>query len=521
MRPPASASLLLLVTASIIAIACDDSPPADGDADADGDVDGDSDSDTDADIDADSDADVDADSDGDSDVDSDVDSDADTDEPPPICETPDPSEGFHATLDGTPEGDGSIDSPWDLRTALNQPPGVGPGDRVWIHEGRYLGTFVVKHDGEEGAPVTIRAWPGDRVTLDADGATDDPVMQIYHQWMVIRDLEITNSDEDRRAPRETGIYVGGDHVVLANLTIHDVGSGVSGGRMASEDDQEGTDIEVYGTIFYNNGWLEEDRGHGHHTYLTNRDSITILQENILFYAYSFGVHNYSYGDTHYVRNNLLVGNVWFLNGVPGGRLSDGCMIGHDGTRVVSDILLRENFGWSMAIDDRNVRLGWDTPNEDATLTDNYIVGRTIFQNEWTGIEMSGNTFIGPVEGVDTSSYTDNTYLDAPPTTNHVVLRPNRYEPGRAHIIVYNWEGLESVAVDPSEIMPPGTAFEVRNAQNFYGAPVLEGTYDGGEILLPMTGLDIALPIGDPDAIGPEERTGRDFNVFVLRAAVCE
>jgi len=34
------------------------------------------------------------------------------------------------------------------------------------------------------------------------------------------------------------------------------------------------------------------------------------------------------------------------------------------------------------------------------LEDNYIVGETIFQEQWTGIEMTGNTFIGPVDGVD-------------------------------------------------------------------------------------------------------------------------
>ena len=212
--------------------------------------------------------------------------------------------------------------------------------------------------------------------------------------MVIRDLEITNSNEDRRSDRTTGIYVGADHVVLANLQVHDVGVGISGGQMRDDDTQEGTDIELYGSLFYNNGWLGDDRGHGHHTYLTNRDSVIRMEENVLFYAYSFGVHNYSYSDRNYVRNNELVGNVFFLNGVPGGKLSDNCMIGHDGTHIASGMLLRENYGWAMNLSDRDVRLGWDTPNENATLEDNYFVGQTIFQDEWTGIQLEGNTFIG-------------------------------------------------------------------------------------------------------------------------------
>lgn len=306
-----------------------------------------------------------------------------------------------------------------------------------------------------------------------------------------------------------------------NLTVHDVGVGVSGGRLGDNDEQEGTDIEVYGTLLYNNGWLEEDRGHGHHTYLTNRDSTVRLEENILFYAYGFGVHNYSATDGNYVRNNELIGNVWFLNGAPGNKLVDNCMVGHDGTLTMSGVLLRGNFGWAMDPGDRGVRLGWDTPNEDATLEDNYLVGATIFQDAWTGIAMNGNTFIGPVEGVDPGDYPDNTYAATAPNANHVVVRPNRYEPGRAHIIVYNWEGLDSVNADISAVVPEGTVFAIHDAQNYYAAPVVSGTYEGGAVSLPMTGLEPALPVGDAESIGPDERTGRDFNVFVLRAAVCD
>lgn len=439
---------------------------------------------------------------------------------PPVCQSPDAT-GFHVTLDGTPEGDGSLAAPWDIVTGLDRPPGVGPGDTIWIHAGRYIGTFVVKQHGLAGAPVSMRAWPGDRVTLDSNGDTDSPVVQIYHEWMILQDLEITNSGPDRRSDRATGIYVGADHVILANLIIHDVGTGVSGGQLTGDDTQEGTDILVYGSLFYNNGWLGTDRGHGHHIYLTNRDSVIRLEDNVLFYAYGFGVHNYSYSDSNYVRNNELIGNVWFLNGVPGGKLSDNCMVGHDGTHVMRDVLLRENYGWAQALGDRDVRLGWDTPNENATLEDNYLVGQTVFQDDWTGISMSGNTFIGPVDGVDPADYPDNTYLDTAPTQNHVVIRPNRFEPGRAHIIVYNWEGSDEVTVDLGDLVPAGTAFELRNAQSFFAAPVVTGTYDGVSVTIPLTGLDIALPIGDPDAIPAEQRSGRDFNVFVLRAAVCD
>ena len=197
------------------------------------------------------------------------------------------------------------------------------------------------------------------------------------------------------------------------------------------------------------------------------------------------------------------------------------MVGHDGTLVMSNVLLRENFGWALELGDRDVRLGWDTPNENATLEDNTLVGLTIFKNEWTGISMSGNTFIGEVQGVAASDYPDNQFLDVPPAENLVVVRPNRFEPGRAHIIVYNWEGLDRVTVELAPLLPVGADFEIRNAQDVFSAPVVAGTFDGSALELPMTGLEPALPIGDPEAIPAEQRTGRDFNVFLLRAAVCE
>jgi len=51
--------------------------------------------------------------------------------------------------------------------------------------------------------------------------------------------------------------------------------------------------------------------------------------------------------------------------------------------------------------------------------------------------------------------------------------------------------------------------------------VVTGTYDGNGVTIGLTNLDITPPIGDPDAIPEDQRTGRDFNVFVLRAAVCD
>ena len=44
---------------------------------------------------------------------------------------------FYVSPTGTPRGNGSLKNPWDLQTALNQPPVVHPGDTIWLRGGEY------------------------------------------------------------------------------------------------------------------------------------------------------------------------------------------------------------------------------------------------------------------------------------------------------------------------------------------------------------------------------------------------
>jgi hypothetical protein len=92
-----------------------------------------------------------------------------------------------------------------------------------------------------------------------------------------------------------------------------------------------------------------------------------------------------------------------------------------------------------------------------------------------------------------------------------------YEPKRANIIVYNWSAASSVMADVSHVLGVGDAYEVRNAQDYFAAPVLRGTYNGGGLDLPMTNLTVAVPTGWTDT-SAVPRTGTQFNVFVLQGS---
>ena len=77
----------------------------------------------------------------------------------------------------------------------------------------------------------------------------------------------------------------------------------------------------------------------------------------------------------------------------------------------------------------------------------------------------------------------------------------------------------NVSVDLSSAVTPGTAINIMNAQDYHGTPVYSGTYDGGTVSLPMTGLSVEAGIGNlhGGAYTVMAQPGSAFNAFIVRA----
>ena len=91
---------------------------------------------------------------------------------------------------------------------------------------------------------------------------------------------------------------------------------------------------------------------------------------------------------------------------------------------------------------------------------------------------------------------------------------NEYERGRGHIVVYNFLRQNTVNLDVSNILTVGSTFAVYDVQNLFGQPVLEGTYNGGNISLPMNLTQVMAPPGiTPNKL---EHTTNEFNVFLIK-----
>lgn len=413
---------------------------------------------------------------------------------------------FYVAPNGSVTGDGSLADPWDLQTALSHPAMVQPGDIIWLRGGTYTGPHTSSLAGRAGAPIILRSYPGEWAVIDAQtSSTDGHAFVIQSHWTTYWDFELTNS---RTIDKGGGIeFAGGRNNKLINLVIHDIGGNSYDGPN-----------EIYGTIFYNNG--VDGSGLSHQLYTQNADANqpARIVDSIIFNGFAFGIHAYASGVGE-LNGIHMIGNVWFNSGAAQtvGDRKDNVLVG--GVNGISNILLQENMGYAFSPTERSVALGrYYDLNQDITLIDNYLVGATKFYNTWQSVEMTGNSFyaMSPGNGTnfDPTQFPDNLYLTERPTGSQIFIRPNQFEQGRAHIVVYNWDLADTVSVDLSGLLATDDEYEIRNGQNYFAPPVVEGIFDGEQVELPMTDLEPAQPVGE-GWIEPAEYTSPEFNVFVL------
>ncbi|HEV2704442.1 MAG TPA: right-handed parallel beta-helix repeat-containing protein [Pyrinomonadaceae bacterium] len=479
---------------------------------------------------------------------------------------------WYAATGGNAQGNGSKQSPWDLQTALAGGAGVNkiePGDTLWLRGGLYSGAFTSTLTGRTDAPIIVRAVQNERVVLDRAGVGESkqPALKVRGAWVWFWNLELTNShpDRSRNSPytktdepwRGSGADIYAPHVKFINCVFHDNGHGIWDKQDMSE---------VHGCLFYYNGNNKRE----HALYVGNGEGTKFITDNVVFAQGGYGILAHSDSPKSTQRGLHIEGNACFANGAitdddqTTGNIQVGGVSGVPAARIV----VRNNFVYSppesAASKSNGLKFGYeDKQNLDLKLLDNYVVARRPLRVWWwQRVECAGNSFITDdeacelltPEGFEPSSYfwdfnsytttggqgaafvnnsktysfprwRERTGLDAhsqylvplagataaiPP---RVFVRPNRYEPGRAHIIVFNRGARERVAVELAGILAPGQEFEIRDAQNFYGTPVARGVYDGSSISLPLHLRDVAQPVGRVEKA--PRHTSPAFAVFVL------
>lgn len=422
---------------------------------------------------------------------------------------------------GSTDGTGTRSSPWDLQTALSQPDAVRPGDTIWLLGGTYKGTFHSLLSATEQAPIVVREYPGQHAIIDG---SIYPAAEFFKTALRIEGcctwywgFEITNSDPRRIAgspgsnpPDAKGfsLTVEGPHIKLINLVIHDTGAGPGVWS-------EGESAEIYGNIIYYNGWQDAaGRPDGHALYVNNSVGLDII-DNIMFDSFGYGVH--AYGSTvSALDNHRLEGNIAFDNGaLASAGFQRNLLIGNPcGGRLAHNPTVIENYTYyplDATTGDNN--LGLCAGCTGAVVKNNFFVGGidSLSLVNCEPVSMTGNTFVGTVKGFSMASYPENRYFGARPSGTSAFVRKNRYDPGRAHIVVYNWEYRDSVAVDVSTVLSRGDEYRIQDVQDYYGTPVATGIYDGAPIVIGMMRATVSTPVGNINVT----HTPPNFGAFVL------
>jgi hypothetical protein len=418
---------------------------------------------------------------------------------------------FYAAPNGSAAGTGDIGNPWDLQTALQQPAAVQAGDTIWLRGGTYTGHFVALLAGSSTAPIVVRQYPGERATIDGNASGNDPALEIHGVNAWYWGFEITNSDPSRwsdtpstpPARRGMAVEVAGDHVKLIHLVLHDTNQGVLTSSSVN-------DTEIAGCLIYYNGYDSTDRGHGHGIYVQNDpgNATKSVHDNFVFEQFGYGLHGYTTGtslDNIEYRSNTVFDN----GGLSNHGWTTNILLG--GLKIANNPSLIANSTYNQVHAGAN-NLGYSAGCANPSITDNYLDGDTALKIvACSNVAMTGNTFYDTISGFTSTQFPNNTYYASRPAGSKVFLRASSYEPGRAHLAIYNWDLASSVPVDVSSLMTPGTEWVLLNAQNPFGEAVATGTYSGGMLDVPMTALTPATPVG---AARPAP-TGPEFNAFVL------
>lgn len=390
-------------------------------------------------------------------------------------------EYFVATT-GTPGGQGTRADPWDLASTLQGEHAVEPGSVVWLRAGRYVyplrqggrNGFAVALSGTPGKPIHVRAWPGERVTIDGGFEVNAD-----HLW--IWDLEFEIGDDWRpKAPSPegqntvfavpTGVVnvVGREGVRIVHCVSHHNWMGLGFWKSAR-------DGEVYGCIIYDNGFLGTDRPHGPALYSQNESGTPrLVVDNIIAGNFSLPLQLYGSRIDQMVNDFAVEGNIVYAPREEA-RGRNYLLLGGEASR---NMVFRNNFVYGY-----DVRLGRSGGQ--------VAEGNVVVRGAYNGPSPEANALLADPEPT------------SPPFT---VLRPSRYDPRRAHLVVTNWGCADVVTVDLGGFLKRGDDYQVLSPLDFYGAPLAEGTYDGAAVSIRLPAVPWTPMLGDP----------REVGVFVVR-----
>jgi hypothetical protein len=449
---------------------------------------------------------------------------------------------WFAAPDGKPTSDGTIAGPWDLATAVSGRKPVNPGDVVWLRAGTYRNDrsqFTFSVSGETSKPVIVRNYRHEHATIDGAVIVAGNDLWIWGLEVIVSaprpDVAMPAGSHPTELKRPEGGFQSNAsrRSKIINCIVHDTNQGFSYWLGA-------TDAEVYGCLIYQNGWVGVDRTHGHAIYTQNDKGTKWILDNIMFDPYSYLLHAYgssrAFVNGYHVEGNIFFGGTVLMgSGKPSERITfvnnytykAPTQFGYNAPYNV-DMICRGNYFASAVAVNRFQKAAVGDNDFVAGSTGNLTAAPG---DAPTDIQWNNNRYIASSPSA-LEAWKKNMHFDANstltvaksgrPAKNKIVLRPNKYERGRANIAVYDWEGRPDVELDLKGLVDTGQSFEIRNVQDFYGKPAATGVYRGEPVVVPLLRgskkTELKLP-GDPSGrVWHTFGDYPDFDAFVLLPA---
>lgn len=445
--------------------------------------------------------------------------------------------GVHyVSTSGVASGGGTASAPWTLAYALSGAGGqIANGETVWIRGGTYSNAataLTTSLAGTGSAPIIFRAYPTERVILDWSFSNNITALTFTSQssdvWLW--DIELRNSAVTDRTPapiellvRGNGIDLFGARLKIINSAIHDFSVGVGHWSTC-------TGCEVYGSLIYYNdnyaGYIQTPNS-------ADTSIYEVWMDNLTFKNQSYSIHAYGSGAA-YQRNLRFEGNAFFASGQisTSGQGPTFLLGGTQSATQCSDNFIVSNYLYgAFGVGGGGLSSGYIGACLRTRTFGNYVFDRnpsqycTSFNAVSTayanGTVVSGNTFCSTIDDSSNfqSKWPSNTFVTTsasyPTSGTQTFIRPNIYEPGRAHVIVFNWDNTTSVSVSlASANFRSGDAYAIYDAQDYFVSAVASGTYNGSSVSIPMTNTSVSTPAATVGAA--PTNTAPQFGAFVVK-----
>jgi pectate disaccharide-lyase len=257
---------------------------------------------------------------------------------------------YYVSRTGSNANPGTRERPWlTIQKALDE---LAPGERAYVRRGTYQEDLRMARAGRPDAPITVSAFPGERVAIrPASQSPDTYAIEITGSYFRLRGFVL----EGARGTSSTNVYFerSAHHVELSKNEIR---YSQDQGVFAEATTRN---LHIIGNRIHDNGVRRVFGQHqSHGIYIEGRDHL--IANNLIFgHRYGFGIQVYPQNRGSVIVNNTIVGSG-----------HSGIVVG--GRGGVANISISNNI---LAFNARyGVQMDSDCPNGPVQIERNVIFG---------------------------------------------------------------------------------------------------------------------------------------------------